>query len=224
MYSGPEGLPDSTVEVDKLVGKCSIKLLKGADTKKPGERKADFEPIPLFRRLSLSDCPPITCPGSVFNDVFVCTGTFDPSKPGTVSAAPSALTSKRPEEAAGGSKAKGECSHETAGEAAWLMIDRVQQLMKKDPCPHGWSRDWLQARARALPLPPQLPQRGQWKSSTSTRQWAWLRWTSSPGETCSFCIEPVNPHPREPLALNLMTPSVSLFLTHSFSPLIDAAA
>ena len=47
--------------------------------------------------------------GSVFNDVFVCTGIFDPSKPGVVAAAPSTLVAKKPEEAAAaGSKAKGE--------------------------------------------------------------------------------------------------------------------
>ena len=37
MYSGPEGLVDAMVDVDKLVGKCSIKLLGGANDKKPGE-------------------------------------------------------------------------------------------------------------------------------------------------------------------------------------------
>ena len=35
VYIGPE--TTSTVDVDKLVGKCSIKLLGGDNTKKPGE-------------------------------------------------------------------------------------------------------------------------------------------------------------------------------------------
>ena len=36
VYSGPEGAADCTVDVDKVVGKCSIKLAGGAAAKKPG--------------------------------------------------------------------------------------------------------------------------------------------------------------------------------------------
>ena len=36
VYSGPEGAAESTVDVDKVVGKCSIKLAGTTAARKPG--------------------------------------------------------------------------------------------------------------------------------------------------------------------------------------------
>ncbi|GAX75038.1 hypothetical protein CEUSTIGMA_g2482.t1 [Chlamydomonas eustigma] len=86
VYAGPASQPDEIVDLEKLVGKCHVQLM-GASTKKPG---------------------------AYFQDTFICTGSFDPCKPGVVASPPSTLdftaASSKAEGTAAkskGSKAKG---------------------------------------------------------------------------------------------------------------------
>ena len=74
----------------------------------------------------------------MFNDVFVCTGTFDPAKPGSVTAAPSSLAAK--EAAAGGSKAKGEFPT-----MSWVDMGGELGVLGQpgNADPRGWSTTYL---------------------------------------------------------------------------------
>ena len=67
--------------------------------------------LPSTRALPHTSPCILPHPGTVFNDVFVCTGSFDPSKPGSVSEPPATLALKKAEAvtaAAGSKAAKGE--------------------------------------------------------------------------------------------------------------------